>query len=72
MNQLCILAGQEFASSGDVRAYGASPFENEDVLSRLVFVREARLGGVPRAAGRVVVLSELGWLGGGRTAPDTH
>jgi ABC-2 type transport system ATP-binding protein len=37
---LRILAGQEFASSGDVRVYGASPFENEDVLSRLVFVRE--------------------------------
>jgi ABC-2 type transport system ATP-binding protein len=37
---LRILAGQEFPSSGSVRVLGASPAENEDVLRRLVFVRE--------------------------------
>jgi ABC-2 type transport system ATP-binding protein len=37
---LRILAGQEFASSGDVRVLGAAPAENADVLRRLVLVRE--------------------------------
>ena len=37
---LRILAGQEFPSSGSVRVLGAAPAENEDVLRRLVFVRE--------------------------------
>jgi ABC-2 type transport system ATP-binding protein len=37
---LRILAGQEFPSSGSVRVLGASPAENEDVLRRLMFVRE--------------------------------
>jgi ABC-2 type transport system ATP-binding protein len=37
---LRILAGQEFPSSGSVRVLGAPPAENEDVLRRLVFVRE--------------------------------
>ena len=37
---LRILAGQEFATSGDVRVLGASPLENEDVLGRMVFIRE--------------------------------
>jgi ABC-2 type transport system ATP-binding protein len=37
---LRILAGQEFPSSGSVRVLGAQPAENEDVLRRLVFVRE--------------------------------
>jgi ABC-2 type transport system ATP-binding protein len=40
---LRILAGQEIATSGDVRVYGASPYENEDVLGRLVLVREDQL-----------------------------
>jgi ABC-2 type transport system ATP-binding protein len=35
-----ILAGQEFPSSGSVRVLGAPPAENEDVLRRLVLVRE--------------------------------
>ncbi len=37
---LRILAGQEFASSGSVRVLGAPPTENEDVLRRLMLVRE--------------------------------
>jgi ABC-2 type transport system ATP-binding protein len=37
---LRILAGQEFPSSGSVRVLGAPPAENEDVLRRLLFVRE--------------------------------
>ena len=37
---LRILAGHEFPSSGSVRVLGAPPAENEDVLRRLVFVRE--------------------------------
>src|ERR1700683_3989678 len=37
---LRILAGQEFPSSGSVRVFGAAPAENQDVLRRLVLVRE--------------------------------
>jgi ABC-2 type transport system ATP-binding protein len=37
---LRILAGQEFPSSGSVQVLGAPPAENEDVLRRLVLVRE--------------------------------
>jgi ABC-2 type transport system ATP-binding protein len=37
---LRILAGQEFPSSGSVRVLGAPPAENQNVLRRLVFVRE--------------------------------
>ena len=37
---LRILAGQEFPSSGSVRVFGSAPAENEDVLRRLVLVRE--------------------------------
>jgi ABC-2 type transport system ATP-binding protein len=37
---LRILAGQEFASPGGVRVLGACPVENEQVLRRMVFVRE--------------------------------
>jgi ABC-2 type transport system ATP-binding protein len=37
---LRILAGQEFPSAGTVRVLGAAPAENEDVLRRMVFVRE--------------------------------
>jgi ABC-2 type transport system ATP-binding protein len=37
---LRILAGQEFPSAGDVRVLGAPPAENDQVLRRLVFVRE--------------------------------
>jgi ABC-2 type transport system ATP-binding protein len=37
---LRILAGQEFPSSGSVQVLGAPPAENQDVLCRLVLVRE--------------------------------
>jgi ABC-2 type transport system ATP-binding protein len=37
---LRILAGQEFPSSGSARILGAPAADNEDVLRRLVFVRE--------------------------------
>jgi ABC-2 type transport system ATP-binding protein len=37
---LRILAGHEFPSSGSVRVLGAPPAENDDVLRRMVFVRE--------------------------------
>jgi ABC-2 type transport system ATP-binding protein len=37
---LRILAGQEFPSSGSVRVFGSSPAENQDVLRRLVLIRE--------------------------------
>jgi ABC-2 type transport system ATP-binding protein len=37
---LRILAGQEFPSAGTVSVLGAPPVENEDVLRRMVFVRE--------------------------------
>lgn len=35
-----ILAGQEFASAGEVRVLGACPTENDRVLRRMVFIRE--------------------------------
>ena len=53
---LRILAGQEFPSSGSARVLGATPAENEDVLRRMVFVREdqtypdIRVGQALRAA----------------------
>jgi ABC-2 type transport system ATP-binding protein len=37
---LRILAGQEFPSAGGVRVLGACPVENDEVLRRMVFVRE--------------------------------
>jgi ABC-2 type transport system ATP-binding protein len=37
---LRIVAGQEFPSAGGVRVLGACPAENEEVLRRMVFVRE--------------------------------
>jgi len=51
-----IIAGQEFASAGSVRVFGASPAENDRVLRRMVFVREDqvypefRVGDALRAA----------------------
>ena len=35
-----IIAGQEFPSAGSVRVLGAGPAENEQVLRRMVFIRE--------------------------------
>jgi ABC-2 type transport system ATP-binding protein len=37
---LRVQAGQEFPSSGSVQVLGASPAENEDVLRRMIFIRE--------------------------------
>ena len=39
---MSILTAQAFASSGEVRVFGANPLENEQVLSRLCFVRESQ------------------------------
>jgi ABC-2 type transport system ATP-binding protein len=38
-----ILTGQEFASAGDVRVFGASPVENDTILRRMVFIREDQI-----------------------------
>jgi len=37
---LRILAGQEFPSTGQVRVFGTSPAENDQILRRIVLVRE--------------------------------
>lgn len=37
---LRILAGQEFATSGQVHVFGAEPLENDAVLRRMILVRE--------------------------------
>jgi ABC-2 type transport system ATP-binding protein len=37
---LRIVAAQEFATAGQVTVFGASPVENDNVLRRMVFVRE--------------------------------
>ena len=39
---MSILTAQNFATSGDVRVFGASPYENARVLERLCFVRESQ------------------------------
>ncbi|MFG6402407.1 ABC transporter ATP-binding protein [Microbacterium sp. P04] len=39
---MSILTAQNFATSGDVRVFGQSPYENAAVLSRLCFVRESQ------------------------------
>lgn len=39
---MSILTAQGFASSGEVRVFGGNPFENEQILSRLCFVRESQ------------------------------
>jgi ABC-2 type transport system ATP-binding protein len=35
-----IIAAQEFASAGSVQVLGASPFQNDAVLRRMIFIRE--------------------------------
>jgi ABC-2 type transport system ATP-binding protein len=40
---LRILAGQEFATSGRVSVFGASPAENDAVLRRLILIREDQI-----------------------------
>lgn len=39
---MSILTAQNFATSGEARIFGRSPYENTDVLSRLCFVRESQ------------------------------
>ncbi len=38
-----ILTGQGLATSGDVRVFGASPYENDTVLADVCFVKESQL-----------------------------
>jgi ABC-2 type transport system ATP-binding protein len=38
-----IITGQEFATSGSVQVFGASPVENDRILRRMVFVREDQI-----------------------------
>jgi ABC-2 type transport system ATP-binding protein len=39
---MSILTAQNFKTSGDVRVFGQSPYENEKVLSRICFIRESQ------------------------------
>ena len=39
---MALLAGQDFPTAGSVRIFGEDPVENDAVLSRLCFVREAQ------------------------------
>ncbi|WP_285725269.1 ATP-binding cassette domain-containing protein [Psychromicrobium xiongbiense] len=39
---MSILTGQGFASSGEVAVFGADPYENDSVLSRICFIRESQ------------------------------
>ncbi|MDY0908047.1 ABC transporter ATP-binding protein [Microbacterium sp. CFBP9034] len=39
---MSILTAQNFATSGSVRVFGANPYENAKVLSRMCFVRESQ------------------------------
>ncbi|QHC67366.1 ATP-binding cassette domain-containing protein [Rathayibacter sp. VKM Ac-2759] len=39
---MSLLTGQEFASAGDIRVFGASPVENAAVLSRTCFIKESQ------------------------------
>ena len=39
---MSILTAQNFATSGEVRVFGESPYENAHVLSRMCFVRESQ------------------------------
>jgi ABC-2 type transport system ATP-binding protein len=38
-----IITGLEFPSSGDIRVFGQAPAENDEVLQRMVFVREEQV-----------------------------
>jgi ABC-2 type transport system ATP-binding protein len=38
-----ILTGHEFRSSGSVRIFGEDPVENDDVLRRMVFIKESQI-----------------------------
>jgi len=37
-----ILTAQWFATSGEVRLFGEDPYENDRVLRRVCFIKEAR------------------------------
>ncbi|PPL20129.1 ABC transporter ATP-binding protein [Microterricola pindariensis] len=37
-----LLTGQDFASSGSINVFGASPVENPDVLSQICFIKESQ------------------------------
>jgi ABC-2 type transport system ATP-binding protein len=37
-----LLTGQDFATSGDIRVFGASPVENASVLQRISFIKESQ------------------------------
>jgi len=39
---MSILTGQDFASEGEVRVFGASPVEHAGILQRLCFIRESQ------------------------------
>ena len=39
---MSVLTAQAFASSGEVRVFGGHPYENEKILSRICFIREAQ------------------------------
>jgi len=39
---LQLLTGHRVATTGDVRAFGAAPYENADVVGRICFVRESQ------------------------------
>lgn len=38
-----LVSGQEFASSGVIRVFGADPVENSDVLGRMCFIKESQV-----------------------------
>ncbi len=39
---MSLLTGQEFATSGEIRVFGASPVENASVLSKISFIKESQ------------------------------
>jgi ABC-2 type transport system ATP-binding protein len=39
---MSLLTGQEFATAGDIRAFGESPVENARVLERVCFIKESQ------------------------------
>ncbi len=56
---LRVIAGHEFPSTGTVRVLGADPSTNEDVLRRMVFIREDQLYPEIRVHQAILVAS---WL----------
>ncbi|MCK6066305.1 MULTISPECIES: ABC transporter ATP-binding protein [Microbacterium] len=61
---MSILTAQNFATSGDVRVLGESPYENARVLSRMCFVRESQKypdDAVPLHAFRIARLFFPNW-----------